>query len=215
MDKSKNVQLIQNIQKLYEPLNKELLFHGWHHIEFVARKAVEFASEIGNVNQELVEAAALTHDLNYIIDRKSEAEAGQEMRAQQLALVGFSTAEITEIDDIVVTSSITNRDSEISDAAKALSDADCLYKILPISLVTFSSKYIQETGVDLRQWADRIIKYQRPLLDQGIYFYTESANRKYLDWAKKDIEFVELISASLQDPDIQMLLKTSQDLGIL
>ena len=207
-------QLRNSLEEYYRPFNKELLFHGWHHILFVARKSVVFADEIG-ANRILVEAAALTHDLNYIVDKKSEAEAGKDLRAAFLSGVGFSDEEISRIENIVVSSSIIARDADISVEAQALSDADSLYKILPISLVTFSSKYIQETGVSLQEWAGRIIKYQRPLLDKGIYFYTDSAKEQYTKWAEMDIAFVELIADSLADPDIISLIDDSRNLGIL
>lgn len=210
----KTLRLRKNLENFYLTYNKELLFHGWHHILFVARKSVVFADEIG-ADKVLVEAAALTHDLNYIVDRKSEAEAGYELRAEFLKGAGFTQDEINEIENIVVSSSITKRDADISTEAQALSDADSLYKILPVSLVTFSSKYIQETGVSLKEWADRIIKYQRPLLDQGLYFYTESAKKQYTKWAEMDVAFVELIASSLDDPDIISLIEDSHNLGVL
>lgn len=211
---NRNSRLRKNLEDFYEPYNKELLFHGWHHILFVTRKSAVFADEIG-ADKELVEAAALTHDLNYVIDRKSEADLGKKLRSEFLNSAGFSDDEVGKIENIVISASINERDASINIEAQALSDADSLYKILPISLVTFSSKYIQETGASLQEWADRIIKYQRPLLDQGIYFYTESAKKQYTIWAEMDIAFVELIASSLNDPDIISLIEDSKNLGIL
>lgn len=55
--------LRQILANTYAPLNQDLLFHGCHHIDFVTRKALEFAPEL-RADPELVEVAALVHDVN-------------------------------------------------------------------------------------------------------------------------------------------------------
>lgn len=200
--------------ELYRPLNKELLFHGWHHINFVSRKALEFAPEL-QANQELVEAAALVHDVNYIVDKKSDVEGGAELRRELLTKAGVDTRIIEQIESIVTEASTKNRHATISNEAKALSDADSLYKVIPIGPIVFSSKYIAETGVDLHAWADRIVRDQRPLLDKNIFFYSNTAKRRYLPWAKMNIEYVELLKDSLDDPDVEDLIQTCESLGIM
>lgn len=202
------------VQTLYEPLNHELLFHGWHHIYFVTRKALEFAPEL-QADPLLVEAAALVHDVNYIVDKKSDVEAGAQLRNELLTQAGFSPTIIEQIESIVTEASTKNRSAAISSEAKALSDADSLYKVVPIGPIIFSSKYIAETGVDLHKWADRIVREQRPLLDQDIFFYSATAKERYLPWAKMNIEYVELIKDSLDDPDIQDLIQISKSLHII
>jgi HD superfamily phosphodiesterase len=63
----RNQKLRERLEQLYKSYADTLLFHGWHHITFVARNSLEFAEEL-DVNKELVEAAALVHDLNYVTD---------------------------------------------------------------------------------------------------------------------------------------------------
>jgi HD superfamily phosphodiesterase len=50
-----------------------LLYHGWHHIYFVTKKTLEFCEGF-TVDTEILEAAALTHDLNYLVAPNSEPD---------------------------------------------------------------------------------------------------------------------------------------------
>jgi len=210
----RNQKLRSNLEWLYQRYTDTLLFHGWHHVAFVTRKSLEFAEELG-VNKELVEAAALTHDLNYISDVTSNVDAGRTLREEQLSTVGYSAEDIALIEQTVHTASVENRDADISDMAKALSDADSLFKVMPVGLIVLSARFITETKVDLRKWADKIMRDQQPLLDKGIYFYTKTANDRYLEWAKVDLAAVASIQQSLDDPDIQEFLEDCKKLGYL
>ena len=200
--------------ELYARHNSKLLAHGWHHVEFVTRKSLEFAVELG-VSEETVEAAALTHDLNYVVDPKSHVEAGQSLRQEYLSKCRFSDTEILQIESAVQEASTKNRHEGISEEAKALADADSLFKVLPISPIVFSGRFIEETGVSIEVWADTITRQQGPLLDQGEYFYTKTAKKRYGDWARLNLELVETIRGSLSDPDVQELLRSMKRLGLL
>jgi uncharacterized protein len=210
----RNKQLHDNLHTLYQQHTEELLFHGWHHITFVTRKSLEFAKEL-QVKEELVEATALTHDLNYLVDVTSGADAGKALRAHQLGNVGYSDAEIAVIEDAVHSGSTENRHADIPALAKALSDADSLFKVLPVGPLLLSARYITETKVDLKKWSDRIIRDQQPLLDQDIFFYTDTAKRRYSEWAKLNLQLVATIRSSLDDPDIQLFLEDCKTLGFL
>lgn len=210
----RNRQLTRNLQALYESYTDTLLFHGWHHIRFVARKSVEFAEELG-ADKELVEAAALVHDVNYLADTTSGVDAGAVLRAEQLQKAGYDAEEIAAIENVVHTASVGYRDANISDMAKALSDADSLFKVLPVGPMILSSRFITETKTDLREWAERIIREQQPLLDNDIYFYTQIARDRYLEWAKLNLEWVAMVQRSLDDPDIKLFLEDCKSLGYL
>lgn len=207
-------ELRQKIKAMYEPLNMELQFHGWHHINFVTRKALEFAPELG-ADPELVEISGLVHDLNYIVDRKSDADAGKELRTQILTDAGFSPEVIKRVESIVMEGSTSSGIPVQTPEAKALADGDRLFKVLPIGPVIFSSRYIAETGVDLQKWSSRIIDEQIPLLENDEYFYSQTARQKYLPWAKQNLDLVKAIHNSLDDPDMQALIENCREIGIL
>ena len=65
----------------------KLPFHGWHHVSFVKEKAVGFARHNGS-DQGVVAAAALVHDVNYLVRRNSAAAEGRDLRMEILLEAG-------------------------------------------------------------------------------------------------------------------------------
>lgn len=86
---------------------------------------------------------------------------------------------------------------------------------MPLTPIIFASHYIVENQVDLHEWADKIIREQKPLLDQGIYFYTKAANEKYLHWAKADFTRIEQVKEAMKDPAIQEMLAIAYELKVV
>lgn len=203
--------LTAELERLYQDRSSDVLFHGWHHIYFVAKKAVQFAEEL-DVNTELVEAAALTHDLNYLVEVNSEPEVGKELRFKYLANAGFSSKETAEIDDIVMQEHTATRHAGISDAAKALSDADTLFKALPVTPIIFAGHFITENHIDIRKLANKVVSEQKPLMEAGIYFYTNTAKTKYLEWATINLKLWEGVQAALNDEDVSEMLRIAHRL---
>ena len=138
-----NQQKIQKLKsllkKLYLKNSKKLLFHGWHHINFVSKKAAEFARPIG-ADEFLAESSGLVHDLNYIVMPNSEPEVGQELRENYLEKAGYSRKEIERIEKIIMEGHTRIRTTKISKEGKALSDGDTLFKALPTTPILFASK---------------------------------------------------------------------------
>lgn len=149
------------------------------------------------------------------MDKKSDADTGESYRRELLQSAGFDHEVIEKIEQIVMQASTSSNLPVELPEVKALADADRLFKVLHMGLVLFSSKYIQETGVDLHKWADRIIREQVPLLENGEYFYSATAQQEYLPWAKQNLALIQTIYNSLDGPDIQSLIKTSRELGII
>jgi len=206
--------LAQNLEKLYEEHSADMLFHGWHHIWFVTKKAVEFAREL-DVDVELVEAAALTHDLNYIVEVNTEPEVGKELRAQYLATAGFSADEIVAIEQLVMEGHTATRTAGISDAAKALSDADTLFKALPVTPILLAGQFIRENNIDITRLANKVVGEQKPLMEQGIYFYTRGAKAKYLGWAEINLRLWENVGDALENKDVADMLAIAKKLGVV
>ncbi len=197
------------IEKLYQEKGQNLLFHGWHHIQFVFQKCSEFTDELG-ADRFLVESAALVHDLNHIIDPNSETEDGADLRKECLTKAGYTAAEISMIEDIVINAGIDQRTTTISPESKALSDADTLFKSLPITPLLFTSRYIQEKQSDIKTLATRIVAKQQRIMDSGFYFYSEIANKKYLAWAKTNLQLWNNIVECLDESEVETLIKTAR-----
>lgn len=187
----------------------DLLFHGWHHIWFVFRKSRVFATEIG-ADEFLVQSAALVHDINYIVEKNSNPEAGQEVREKVLTENGYSQEEIEHIEQIVMEEHTANRHENISNEGKALSDADTLFKSLPITPILFAGKYIQENDVDIAQLAEKVCSEQGPLMEKDIYFYTSKARELYLDWASTNLQLWKNVQACLRDEDVKEMLRLTK-----
>lgn len=206
--------LKQKVQELYKQRGNDLLFHGWHHIFFVFKKALEF-SEVLKADAFLVQSAALTHDLNYLVEKNSLPEIGANLRKSVLLECGYSIDEIERIESIVLESHTAYRNDNISLEGKALSDADTLFKSLPITPVLFSSKFISENNINVKILADKIVSEQCKLMDTGIYFYTNEAKEKYLKWAIDNLNLWKSIKESLDDPDVIEMLSLAKDVGVL
>lgn len=212
-DQEKLTKLEAVLRKLYRKHHKELLFHGWHHVVFVVRKAIIFAKS-SRMDLFLVESAAWTHDLNYIVAPNSSQEAGEELRAEILKKCGYSQEQIARIEKIILEASIATRGKNISPEAQVLSDADTLFKTIPTTPILFASKFMTQNKIDLDKLAKRIIQEQEPLMEQGIYFYTKAA-KKYLPWAKANLQIWSDLKESLKDKDVLEMLEIAKEMKVL
>ncbi|PIN74558.1 HD family phosphohydrolase [Candidatus Woesearchaeota archaeon CG10_big_fil_rev_8_21_14_0_10_37_12] len=213
MQKDKLQKLKENLKKVYFENKDKLLFHGWHHIEFVRRKSLIFAEEL-NADLFLVESAALVHDLNYIVKSDSKPEDAKEYRAKLLDECSYSEEEVIKIENIVLAANTFERNLNISNEAKAISDADSLFKVLPTTLVLFSSKYITENRIDFEEHVHRILAKNK-FIDEGTYFYTKLAKQKYSEWAKTQHLFWEQAQECIRDTDTQEMLKIARELDVI
>lgn len=210
-------KLFSTIFDLYHlPENKnKLLFHGWHHIKFVHDKAIEFATEL-EASLEIVAVAALLHDLNYIFSDKLEPEAVKANILSYAKTSGYSDEIGNQIAEIIEDSHLDYRgERELSNESKSLADADTLFKALPTTPILFASKFITQNKYDIEKLANKVVGEQKPLMDQGIYFYTKIANKKYLNWAKINLEMWENVLEALKDESVREMLKTASDLEVI
>lgn len=214
MNQNEKINILRTkIKEVYDEHSKELLFHGWHHINFVSKKAVEFAKSI-KADLFIVDASALTHDLNYIVEPNSEPEVAKEMRKNIFLDSGFSIDEIEHVENVIMESHMRTRSEEISLEGKALSDADTLFKSLPTTPIFFASKYITQNKVDIYKLAKKITDEQNPLMEKGIYFYTQEANNRYLKWAKSNLTMWNYVMESLNDSDVKEMLEIAKNSGV-
>ncbi|MGH3875739.1 MAG: HD family phosphohydrolase [Actinophytocola sp.] len=202
------------VRRLCARYAQRLPFHGWHHVSFVRAKAVHFARANG-AEVSVVETAALVHDVNYLVRRNSAASAGERLRLDVLARAGIGPATARWIDDIVIEAEMANRGPRISVEAQALSDADTLFKALPVTPVMLSHRYLQENGITLRELADKIVGEQQSVHDDGYYFYNPDAAAAYSRWAATNLMLWQHIRESLDDHDVADLLDALTALGII
>lgn len=195
----------QRVRRLCEDLAAKLQFHGWHHVSFVRDKSVHFAVRNGAA-RDVVEVAALVHDLNYMVRRNSLPTDGEALRRKVLFVAGVSQGDIEWIERIVVEAEMRTRSRDISLEAQALSDADTLFKALPVTPVVLAHKYLQENGITLRELAYKIVGEQVGKVDEGYYFYDAEAAATYTKWAETNLSLWKCIVESLDDPCVEDLL---------
>jgi uncharacterized protein len=195
----------QRVHQLCRRFAERLTFHGWHHVSFVRSKAVEFADANG-ADANVVETAALVHDVNYIVQRNSSAAAGRGLRLEILSSAGVTRPIAGWVDRVVREAEMRTRHRDISLEAQALSDADTLFKALPVTPVMFAHRYLAENGVTLRELADKIVGEQQDVYDEGYYFYNPDAASAYARWASANLHLWRCIKESLDDPTVERLL---------
>ncbi|GAB4023367.1 HD family phosphohydrolase [Spirosoma migulaei] len=179
------IHIKEEVEQIYKSSDVSLPYHGWKHIIFVYTKARDFAIEL-NADLFFVSIAALTHDMNYLINVKSKPSEGQQMRRALFKKYKIKSTDISRIEEIIFEADTSYRHENISSDAKALSDADTLFKSLPITPILFAKQYCIEQDITIHDTAIKIIKYQIPLMEKGIYFYSDSA-KKYINWAQANL----------------------------
>lgn len=202
-DRTEN--LASRVRSLLDERADDVPFHGWGHTGFVRNKAVEFA-KTRDADVELVEAAALVHDLNYVVAPNSDPSAGQSVRSELLAASGFPTDKIDRIEEVIDGAHTEHREEHVDVETACLSDADTLYKVLPITPVLFAHKYLAENDVQLGDLARKIIREQADKLVHGYFFYDQKLTHRYRSWTEANLGLWEAILDSLSDPDVSQLV---------
>lgn len=197
--------LEKHVHALCRRYAERLPFHGWHHVCFVRAKGADFA-RLNGANVPVVEAAALVHDVNYLVRRNSPAAAGRDLRLDLLLSSGVPSWTARWIDRIVGEAEMATRGPDISLEAQALSDADTLFKALPITPVMLAHRYLTENGITLRELANKIVGEQRGVHDGGYYFYNPAAAKTYSRWALANLELWQCIREAVDDPAVEDLL---------
>lgn len=195
----------RRVWELCTRLAPRLQFHGWHHVSFVRDKAVHFAERNGSA-VDVVHVAALVHDVNYVVRRNSSAAEGSDLRQEILAEAGVDPDTAEWIDRIVDEAEMRTRHRDITLEAQALSDADTLFKALPVTPVVLAHKYLLENGITLQELAHKIVGEQQGKQDDGYYFYDPEAAATYTRWATANLELWQCIVESLDDPCVTDLL---------
>lgn len=195
----------RRVKRLYARHRTRLPFHGWHHVRFVSAKGAEFARLNGS-DARLVEVAGLVHDLNYLVQPNSAASAGRYLRMNLLARAGASLELARHVDDVVCEAEMSTRSRDISLEAQALSDADTLFKAVPITPVLLAHRYLSENRVSLRRLASKIIGDQQHVYDGGFYFYNPKIAARYSEWARANLRLWQCIAEALEDPCVEDLV---------
>jgi uncharacterized protein len=209
------VSAVENrVHRLCREYAERLQFHGWHHVSFVRAKAGGFAQHNG-ADRTVVEVAALVHDVNYLVLRNSPAATGNGLRGKILAECGVADGVARWIDEIVDEAEMATSGRDISLEAQALSDADTLFKALPVTPVVLAHRYLRENGLSLRELAHKIVGEQCDVHDEGYYFYNPDAAATYSRWATANLQLWQCIKEAVDDPTVAELLDAVHAVDVL
>ena len=193
------------VRDRYSTFTSGLPFHGWHHIAFVRKQAAIYARKNG-ADIAIVEAAAILHDLNYMVLRNSRVGEGKGLRREILQSIGVEDEAIKWIERVITEAETEARDVHACLEAQALSDADTIFKALPITPVLLAHRYMRETGQTTRELCDRIIRDQVRLRNEGIYFYDDDVRKQYDEWAAANLRLWQCIDDSLRHEEVRDLV---------
>lgn len=214
MSQAQTIQTVSDaVATLYREATRPLPFHGWLHIEFVRAKALMFGHENGS-DAELVELAALVHDLNYLVGPGTVAADGQALREKTLFSAGVPTERCRAIESIVLQAETRTRRVAPCREAQALSDADTLFKSLPITPVLLAPLFLLENQMSIVELSKKIVREQGPIAEQGYYFYSARATKQYGRWASANLELWRCVLDSLTDADVQEVVQRLSIAGV-
>lgn len=199
-------QLDARVREMFTTESDVVPFHSWSHTQFVRSKAVQFAQQ-RRAQVWLVEAAALVHDLNYLVESNSTPLSGTTIRAEVLRECGFARSDIQRIERIIACAHTAWRGRQVDVETACLSDADTLYKALPITPVLFSHRYLSENGISLSELARKIVVEQAHKLEDDYYFYDPELTERYGRWAAANLQLWQAVLESIEDPDVAHLVE--------
>ncbi len=99
-DADKLKKLSTTVKAILLKEKDKLPLHGWHHFDFVRKKAVIFSEAI-QANTFLVESAALVHDINRLPAYKNAPLEADTYSKQVLQESGYSIEESKKVLNIV------------------------------------------------------------------------------------------------------------------
>lgn len=178
--------LHDEVRRLYRNHGAAMPFHSWAHVEFVHDTSSRFAAARG-ADRWLTEGAALVHDLDHLPIGGGDAVSTGRFRASMLDDCGFAGRAIAVI-EAIIEESRSSTGGPLGAEAAALCDADTIFRVLPLSPIAISHRFLTENGVSLRELAKRIVEEQRPLRERGIVFHDPRVDDRYRSWAEANLQ---------------------------
>ncbi|MDT0169453.1 HD domain-containing protein [Pseudarthrobacter sp. BRE9] len=199
-------RLRRAIFKLLTSHSDDIPYHGWPHVRFVADHGARLAAAVG-ADSDLVAAAGLVHDLNYLVRPGSQVKEGITLMRKYLRDAGYNSSQMDRVTSIVLEADLATRGPIVSSEVACLSDADSLFKVLPVTPVLLARDYLKENHVSLKELAESIIGEQASRLEEGYYFYTDEAKDLYDGLARQSIIMWNSILESLENDEVSLLVE--------
>lgn len=176
--------------------------HGWPHVKRVQRLCLKLSSEVKGVDSDVVEVAALLHDVGKFKERENNAvdhgSVSAEMAERFLSSIKFDKEKMAAICHAIRVH--THRAEPHSIEAKILHDADFLDKMGAVGVATLfiraclTDTTIEETAEFWRRPSKESFVGLHALWLQNPHFYTGAA----MDLAKRRNKIVDVFFAQLK-----------------
>jgi len=163
-----------NVVKVVEAVAKMIMprepGHGWDHVERVRTLSRIIAAELGDgVDTEVLELAAILHDVGRALSPENHAEASARFAERLLKALGYPRDRIERVVDAIRTHSFSSGGKPRSIEAAILSDADKLDALGAIGVARvfmYSGAHGRGIEESVRHFHEKILKLPNLMLTE-------------------------------------------------
>lgn len=193
-----------SIVKVVEELVKSVMssdpVHGYPHVERVRRLALSIASNYPGVDMEVVEVAALLHDIGRNAPPTEGDHAARSARVAKVLLeaLGLPAGKVELVVEAISTHSYSRGKEPVSTEAKILSDADKLDALGAVGI----ARVLMYSGALGRSLEDSIAHFKSKILRLPELMKTEVGREEAERRARIVREFVKALEEELGLPQL-------------
>jgi len=185
--------VVSAVEELVRLLMPEDPVHGFGHVARVLELACRFAKGYSGVDYEVLQLAALLHDVGRVSGAENHAARSAQVARAILKLVGYPEERVEKVVEAIVSHPYSHGRRAESLEAMILSDADKVDALGAIGLVRVFM-YSGTLGRDLEGSLDHI---RSKVLKLPQLLYTEGARREAERRVRLVVEFLESLEREL------------------
>ena len=186
--------VVSAVEELVRLLMPEDPVHGFGHVARVLELACRFAEGYSGVDYEVLQLAALLHDVGRVSGAENHAARSAQIARAILRLAGYPEERAERVVEAIVSHSYSHGRRAESLEAMILSDADKVDALGAIGLVRVFM-YSGTLGRDLEGSLDHI---RGKILKLPQLLYTEEARREAERRVRLVVEFLENLERELE-----------------
>lgn len=186
-------ELVAAVEELVRLIMPEDPVHGFGHVARVLELACRFAEGYSGVDYEVLQLAALLHDVGRVSGVENHAARSAQVARALLKLAGYPEDRIERVVEAIVSHSYSHGRRAESLEARILSDADKVDALGAIGLV----RVFMYSGTLGRGLEDSLDHIRSKILRLPQLLYTEEARREAEGRVRLVVEFLENIEREL------------------
>jgi uncharacterized protein len=186
-------ELVTAVEELVRLIMPEDPVHGFGHVARVLELACRFAEGYSGVDYEVLQLAALLHDVGRVSGVENHAARSAQVARALLKLAGYPEDRIERVVEAIVSHSYSHGRRAESLEARILSDADKVDALGAMGLV----RVFMYSGTLGRGLEDSLDHIRSKILRLPQLLYTEEARREAEGRVRLVVEFLENIEREL------------------